>query len=104
MALYNATPEMNQESYTECTGTTASREPKFKVLLQQAHGIKSVIEHLRELHAILGVNYEEPPRPDKPKESGEPTLVRVLDELPDELSMAHSTIHDMINVMIEQLN
>ena len=92
------------ESFTECAGSVANREPKFKVLLHQAHGITSVIEHLRELHVILGVNYEEKPRPEKPKASSEPTLVSVLDELPEELAMAHSIIHDMISVTIQQLN
>ncbi|HHZ70632.1 MAG TPA: hypothetical protein EYN54_10250 [Methylococcaceae bacterium] len=104
MSLYNATPEMNAEAFTECAGATASREPKFEVLLHQANGITSVIEHLRELHAILGVSYEEQPRPERPKESSQPTLVRMLNELPDELSIAHSVIHDMISATIQQLN
>ena len=87
----------------QCTGS-ASREPKFRELLNQAYGINGVIDHLRELHKALGVIYEETPEPKNDMKASEPTLVIMLDELPNELSMAHSKIHDMINVIINQLN
>ena len=103
---YGTVPEMNEpvEQYAECNGASVGREPKFRRLITEAYGITSVIEHLKELHAILGVSYDEKPCPEKPKSSSEPTLVMMLDELPEELAMAHSKIHDMINVTIEQLN
>jgi len=89
---------------TQCTGNSATREPKFQELLNQASGITSVIEHLKELHAILGVSYEEVARPDEQKKPNAPTLVSVLDELPNELAQAHAKIHDMISCIASQLN
>jgi len=87
-----------------CTGANKVREPKFQELLNQANGINGVIGHLQELHQVLGVCYEELPQPEEGKSSSEPTLVKMLDELPSELSSAHSKIHDMINAVISQLN
>ena len=87
----------------QCTGVV-SNEPKFRELLNQAYGINGVIDHLRELHSSLGVIYEETPTPKDDKKAAETTLVIMLDELPNELAMAHSKIHDMINVIINQLN
>ena len=103
---YGTVPEMNEpvDQYIEGNSASGSVQPKFRNLLDQAYGITSVIEHLKELHAILGVSYDEKPCPVRPKESCEPTLVTMLDELPEELAMAHSKIHDMINVTIQQLN
>lgn len=84
-------------------GTGAERQPKFQELLNQASGINSVIEHLKELNSALGVCYEELPIPEEPKNPNAPSLVRTLDELPNELSLAHSKIHDMINCIMNQL-
>jgi len=86
-------------SVTEC-----SRQPKFKVLLNAASGVDSVIDHLNELNNALGVHYEVNNKAEEPKKSGEPSLVRVLDELPGELSYSYSVIHDMIGNIMDKLN
>jgi len=84
---------------------TAPRQPKFQVLLDAASGINGVIEHLNELNRVLGVQYEtQTPKNDAPKNPNEPSLLRALNELPEELSQAHSLIHDMINTIMNELN
>ena len=103
MAYGTEIPQMC-ESVGVSTGESTGREAKFQDLMNQAYGINSVIEHLKELHSILGVTYEDIPRPEEVKDSRGPSLVRMLDELPSELSTAHSKIHDMIDVTIQQLN
>jgi len=97
-------------NYEPCEGAeiatgTAPRQPKFLTLLESANGINGVIDHLTELSNILGVDYvRNNKKEDTPKNPKEPSLVRTLNELPEELSQAHSLIHDMINTIMNELN
>lgn len=89
---------------TGASTCTPPREPKFRVLLESANGIQGVVDHLHDLCRTLGVTYEQSERKCEPKNSSEISLVRVLDELPQELAYSQSVAHDMINQIMNELN
>ena len=85
-------------------GAALPRQAKYQELLDAARGINSIIDHLTELHNVLGVSHMTDEKQSNIKEAKEPSLVSVLDDLPSELNQAHARIHDMINSTMNQLN
>lgn len=94
----------------ECTSGSVcgeSKVPKFVELTESARGIDGVIDHLRELQYIIGIRKNETvevPCSDQKKSCREPSLIVMLDDLPQELRMKSSIAHDLINEITSQLN
>jgi len=101
-----AGPLYNEEVQINTAGCEAivDREPKYQILLNAANGDNDVINHLAELHRILGVTHESSPKNDVQKNPNEPSLVRTLNELPETLRSNHSLMHEMIQQIINELN
>lgn len=103
-----AGPIYNEEVQISTAGNSAGceaiKEPKFQVLLNAANGADDVINHLAELHRLLGVTHESSPKNDIQKSPNEPSLVRTLNELPQNLRDNHSLMHEMIQQIINELN
>jgi len=102
-----AGPVYNEEVQISTTGNAAgcaAKEPRYQILLNAANGADDVINHLAELHRILGVTHESSPKNDVQKNPNEPSLVRTLNELPESLRSNHSLMHEMIQQIINELN
>ena len=88
-------------------GTSGAGMPKYQSLIEAANDLNGVISHLKELQASIGMSQElaQPvPAPAPAPNNSAPTLVSMLNELPDEIRGKISEAHDMINRTIQALS